>query len=511
MRTLRSLASVTAAIALASSSIALAAAVHATELPGSVTSPPTITYPDGSTAVMSASGSISLGNTTKCMNNPGSGSCNWGSSSSPVDFAGVYSLDSVKDAQGIRVSFGASAIDAACIPYTTLDGSNKVVAGVVTDCNNGNSVGTTTVTFSQPVTSATLHIHNIGGSSGSNWAWNGAHTWDEWQSFWPAFTLQTPGISMTPVSTRGNISVAGSTITTLQPVGTGLNFRSDWGQVWAYPLPYAGYTITGVSDTSNRYTMGSGSVQFTSPTPFTSLTFDVTYQYKMLDYPPGFSPLGRADLYIGGDPTHFLWSIADRSTPLEWTLSYDANGGTCTAPAQTGPDQSTVTVHSASVCSRPGYKFIGWNTEANGSGSNTDPDSNWTLIADDWLYAMWEPESDTAPTTPSKSKQLVPSSVMLPTNAVFNKALDASQKYVVLPRATKTNAGKPIRATARCVERNTLLPRGDVQLCQVVRGKNGKVTLRVAPGRSLRVTLRLTAPGDATHYPLANVKTYSIA
>ena len=307
------------ATAVVAATVAIAPAV-AGDLIGTVGSPTThITFSDGSSVDVSVSGSnLSTAVSSRCMRNDGSGSCNWGGSPSAVDFSGVYTPDGVKDVLGSGVSIGGSTLHTLCDPYMTLNGSGEVVQGALAYCNNGNSVGTITFTFSQPTTDVTLDVHNIGGSSGSNWGVGTTHTWDEWVVFWPTYQLQTAGVTMSTVSSRGNFQVSGTTLGLQQDLGTGVDPRTDYGVVWAYPLPYAGYTIAGVSDPSTRYTMGSGSVRLTSATPFTSLTFAVDYKFKVLDY--GYdgtsyaSPLSPSNLYIAGDTTEFLVSIAQTTS-----------------------------------------------------------------------------------------------------------------------------------------------------------------------------------------------------
>jgi uncharacterized repeat protein (TIGR02543 family) len=75
--------------------------------------------------------------------------------------------------------------------------------------------------------------------------------------------------------------------------------------------------------------------------------------------------------------------------PPTWTLSYDANGGTCTAPSQSGVNGTVVATYGASACTRPGYTFTGWNTRSNGTGDSFTPGASTQLSADGTLYAQW--------------------------------------------------------------------------------------------------------------------------
>jgi uncharacterized repeat protein (TIGR02543 family) len=77
--------------------------------------------------------------------------------------------------------------------------------------------------------------------------------------------------------------------------------------------------------------------------------------------------------------------------PPTWTLSYDANGGTCTAPSQSGVNGTVVSTYGASACTRPGFTFTGWNTRSDGSGDAFAPGAATQLTGDGTLFAQWTP------------------------------------------------------------------------------------------------------------------------
>lgn len=67
------------------------------------------------------------------------------------------------------------------------------------------------------------------------------------------------------------------------------------------------------------------------------------------------------------------------------TVTYNANGGTGTAPpTQTG---STSYIVSANTLMRDGYTFKNWNTKSDGTGASYTPGA--TITSSATLYAQW--------------------------------------------------------------------------------------------------------------------------
>ena len=93
----------------------------------------------------------------------------------------------------------------------------------------------------------------------------------------------------------------------------------------------------------------------------------------------------KVDLYA-------VWS-ANR-----YTVTYDANGGTGTMSTDTATyDENYVT--KANQFTRTGYEFIGWTTNADGSGSNwtswIGKPWKWTYTKNITLYAQWKAKTYT--------------------------------------------------------------------------------------------------------------------
>ena len=84
-------------------------------------------------------------------------------------------------------------------------------------------------------------------------------------------------------------------------------------------------------------------------------------------------------------------------TPTTYTVTYNANGGTGTMTDPDSPYTSgaTVTVLDNEF-TRTDYDFTGWNTAADGSGTDYDADDTFTISANTTLYAQWEEQSGDA-------------------------------------------------------------------------------------------------------------------
>ena len=75
-------------------------------------------------------------------------------------------------------------------------------------------------------------------------------------------------------------------------------------------------------------------------------------------------------------------------TAAEYTVTYDANGGSGAPDAQTKDGGIDLTL-SSTVPTRDGYTFNGWNTKADGSGTAYAAGATYSANADVTLYAQW--------------------------------------------------------------------------------------------------------------------------
>lgn len=77
-------------------------------------------------------------------------------------------------------------------------------------------------------------------------------------------------------------------------------------------------------------------------------------------------------------------------TPISYSISYDANGGTGTVAASTGILNSSQTIASGSSLSKNSFRFIGWNTNESGTGTTyLEGASKLMPLGGLTLFAVW--------------------------------------------------------------------------------------------------------------------------
>ena len=71
------------------------------------------------------------------------------------------------------------------------------------------------------------------------------------------------------------------------------------------------------------------------------------------------------------------------------TASFDDNGGTGNIAPIIDPSGTTITLPAASSLSRPDFTLSGWNTAANGSGTESAPGASVSLVSTGTYFAQW--------------------------------------------------------------------------------------------------------------------------
>ena len=94
-------------------------------------------------------------------------------------------------------------------------------------------------------------------------------------------------------------------------------------------------------------------------------------------YNPGDTYTSDANLTL-----YAVWTVTT------YTVSYNANGGTGSPASQTKTYQTDLTL-SSTTPTRDCFRFTGWNTEADGSGTSYAAGATYSADADVTLYAQW--------------------------------------------------------------------------------------------------------------------------
>jgi uncharacterized repeat protein (TIGR02543 family) len=98
-------------------------------------------------------------------------------------------------------------------------------------------------------------------------------------------------------------------------------------------------------------------------------------------------PYNRSNANTG---TYRIVYSTSTNRPAIYTVTFDINDGSGTTPdARTVISDSDIPLPDGSGFSRDGYKFGGWNTLANGTGTNYNAGASYTPTGDITFYARW--------------------------------------------------------------------------------------------------------------------------
>ncbi|MDR0503572.1 MAG: InlB B-repeat-containing protein [Treponema sp.] len=85
-----------------------------------------------------------------------------------------------------------------------------------------------------------------------------------------------------------------------------------------------------------------------------------------------------------------LYAKWDASATTAYTVTFNTNGASGTAPAAMSANQNaSITLPGQGSLTRTGYTFGGWNTQADGGGTNYESGASYTVTANVTLYAKW--------------------------------------------------------------------------------------------------------------------------
>ena len=150
-----------------------------------------------------------------------------------------------------------------------------------------------------------------------------------------------------------------------------------------YPANTTLYTITfdssGGNETSSQ-SMVSGALAVRPPDPYRAgYTFGGWYRDQ-----------GAQSQYNFTTPVTESFTLYARWSANKYTVTFNANGATGTAPAAVTVDYgSSITLPTACVLSKPDETFRNWNTEDDGRGTSYLSGAQYTVTADVTLFAVW--------------------------------------------------------------------------------------------------------------------------
>ncbi len=107
----------------------------------------------------------------------------------------------------------------------------------------------------------------------------------------------------------------------------------------------------------------------------------------------GLNGNGDASNFVSDDPAYEVMINSDGEAVLaipSCIVTFLANDGTDASTTQVIA-KNTATVLTANAFERTGYSFAGWNTAADGTGTNYDDKASVTLNTDLTLFAKWTP------------------------------------------------------------------------------------------------------------------------
>ena len=101
---------------------------------------------------------------------------------------------------------------------------------------------------------------------------------------------------------------------------------------------------------------------------------------------------GDAAIYSfsGPETLYAIWSPIPMAT-----LNFEANSGRGSIASLSNQAGESTTLPSGAGISKPGYTFIGWNTAADGSGTEYQAGDTYVLVGNQTLYAQWSPDTYT--------------------------------------------------------------------------------------------------------------------
>lgn len=142
-------------------------------------------------------------------------------------------------------------------------------------------------------------------------------------------------------------------------------------------------TIDGANSGSRSCTFNSSGGYVTLGSYTKRVTMDKSGQAKSINISAALST-GISPSSISGSTTYTLPAVM-----WQWTVSYNANGGSGAPASQTKTYGSNLTLSSTKP-TRTGYTFLGWSTSSSATSATYQPGGSYTSNSGATLYAVWK-------------------------------------------------------------------------------------------------------------------------
>ena len=181
----------------------------------------------------------------------------------------------------------------------------------------------------------------------------------------------------------GSGTVYGPSYTTSFTINANTTLYAQWSIV-SYTLSYSANGGTGTDPSSSSVQYNSSVTTAANPYTRTGYTF-AGWTTNADGSGTVFSVGGSFNMPAANTTVYAKWTV------IQYTLGYDANGGTGTAPGAVTVDyNSAQTSAAANTFTRSGFTFTGWNTAAAGNGTPIGANTGFNMpAANTTLYAQW--------------------------------------------------------------------------------------------------------------------------
>lgn len=192
------------------------------------------------------------------------------------------------------------------------------------------------------------------------------------------------------------------TVTNSYPSLLSLRAEESTGPTYTYVLSYNANGGTGApsQQTYGPTTDTSHTFRVPSTTPTRSGYTFLGWAFSSTSVNPSVSPDSDVQLF-SGNPDRTLYAVWRDNQGTTYTVTYNANGGTGAPPQETyGPttDSSHTFRLSATIPTRTGYEFIGWDNNPSATSPAYGPRQTLTVYEQDpnrIIYAIWRSAQDT--------------------------------------------------------------------------------------------------------------------